>query len=99
MFFSAALNGVAVFCALLPSVVLLLPAWFRRAIVDMIPNKRVQRMKNIVDVMYKRSVEVVAEKKAGLQRGDVALSQQVGEGKDIMSILRRLLNRFGFLDY
>ena len=53
----------------------------------MTPDPRVQRMKNIVDTMYKRSIEIVDGKKTLLAKGDDALLQQVGAGKDIMSIL------------
>ena len=85
---SPAVSGIAIFRILAAPFVNLGPAWFRRAIVDMIPVKQVQRLKNVVDVMHKRSVEIVTEKKAALQRGDEVLTQQVGEGKDVMSILR-----------
>ena len=82
------MSGIAIFRILAAPFVNLGPTWFRRAIVEMIPFKQVQRLKNVVDVMHKRSVEIVTEKKAALQRGDEALAQQVGEGKDVMSILR-----------
>ena len=82
------MSGIAIFRILAAPFVNLGPTWFRRAIVDMIPFKQVQRLKNVVDVMHKRSVEIVTEKKAALQRGDEVLTQQVGEGKDVMSILR-----------
>ena len=64
------------------------PNWLRRAIVDATPLASVQYMKNIVDTMHARSCEIVAEKRAALARGDDAVKRQVGEGKDIMSILR-----------
>ena len=66
------------------------PSWLGRFFIDMIPHKRVQRLNKIIHVMHNRSVEIVTEKKVALSRGDEALSRQVGEGKDVMSILREL---------
>ena len=65
-----------------------LPSWIRGAAVDAIPSRRVQRVKNIVRTMSKRSDEIIAEKRAALQKGDESTVRQVDEGKDIMSILR-----------
>ena len=69
------------------------PMWLRRAVVDATPIARVQRMKDIVDTMYERSCDIVREKREALERGDEALKLQVGEGKDIMNILRKLASR------
>jgi hypothetical protein len=38
--------------------------------------------------MDKTSVEIYEHKKLALQRGEEAVLQQIGRGKDIMSILR-----------
>lgn len=46
-----------------------------------------QRMMRISDTLTARSLNIVNEKKRALQQGDEALKQQVGEGKDIMSVL------------
>ena len=47
-----------------------------------------RRMMEISDTMMRRSKEIIDEKKDALSKGDEALAHQVGEGKDIMSILR-----------
>lgn len=52
-----------------------------------IPIDRVQRMKQIVDTMHGRSMQIMEEKKRAVRRGDNALLEQIGEGKDVMSIL------------
>ena len=52
------------------------------------PAERVRRLIGISDTMSRRSVEIISERKAMLERGDEALKYEVGEGKDIMSILR-----------
>ena len=62
--------------------------WIRRRIVELFPHEGVQQLKSIIDVMHRRSVEIFEEKKRALEKGDEAVMHQIGEGKDIMSILR-----------
>ncbi|PIL33307.1 cytochrome P450 [Ganoderma sinense ZZ0214-1] len=73
----------------LPFVDYLGPAWFRRWLVTLMPQKSVQRMKHIVDMMYEWSKEIFEAKKALIESGDNAMLHQVGEGRDVMSILLR----------
>lgn len=64
------------------------PATFRRKIVEMLPRDGAsQHMMRISDNLTARSLKIVSDKKEALQQGDAALKQQVGEGKDIMSVL------------
>ncbi|EIW61094.1 cytochrome P450 [Trametes versicolor FP-101664 SS1] len=65
------------------------PPWFRRKLVELIPNKNVQKLRHIVDTMHERAVGIYQEKKRMLEQGDEALKDKVGEGKDLMSILLR----------
>ena len=53
------------------------------------PWKSIRELRNISDVLYETSVEIFESKKAALEAGDSALKQQVGEGKDILSILSK----------
>ncbi|KAH9918750.1 cytochrome P450 [Epithele typhae] len=64
---------------------------FKRKLVEFIgtQNSTVRRLTEIADVMHARSVEIFKEKSTALSQGDEALKQQVGEGKDVMSILLR----------
>ncbi len=64
-------------------------ASFRRHVIELIPDPNVQDFKDIVDTMEIRSKEILERKRAALRAGDEAVKQQVGEGKDIMSILRK----------
>ncbi|KAI0806598.1 cytochrome P450 [Fomes fomentarius] len=82
---------LAVLRAILGPLVFLGPSWLRRMVVSLIPAERVQRMKKIVDTMYSKSVQIIDEKKAAMKKGDTELLRQVGEGKDVMSILRGLI--------
>lgn len=65
------------------------PARLRRMIVDLMPFENVQKMRNIINVMDKTSKEVFYAKKHALLVGDENVAQQVGEGKDLMSVLRK----------
>ncbi|TBU25722.1 cytochrome P450 [Dichomitus squalens] len=58
-----------------------------RVILRHFPHAETRRMMNISDTMMRRSQEIIDGKKDALRKGDEALARQVGEGKDIMSIL------------
>ena len=60
---------------------------FNRRLLSLIPHAATQKLAKIIATMHDRSVEIFEEKKAALARGDEAVSRQIGEGKDIMSIL------------
>ena len=64
------------------------PAWFRRILLDLIPVPKVQNVKRIVDTIHERSNAIFQAKKAAIERGDQEILHMVGEGKDVMSILR-----------
>ncbi|EMD38349.1 hypothetical protein CERSUDRAFT_82603 [Gelatoporia subvermispora B] len=74
---------------LLPYVAELGPAKFRRFILDIIPDPRVQKVKYISDTVAEQSRAIFEEKKAALEHGNDAVVHQIGEGKDIMSVLMR----------
>ncbi|PCH43494.1 cytochrome P450 [Wolfiporia cocos MD-104 SS10] len=74
---------------LLPYITALGPAWFRRKLVEMIPIPTVQRLKDVTDVLERKSIEIYQSKLHALAQGDDAMLQQIGEGKDIISVLIR----------
>lgn len=73
----------------LPFLINVGPPNFRRFIVKNFPWKVLKEICNIVDVMDETSMKVFEEKRRALSKGDDAVLHQVGEGKDIMSILLR----------
>ncbi|KAM5537055.1 hypothetical protein V8D89_009201 [Ganoderma adspersum] len=77
------------FRVFMPHAAKLGPAAFRRWVVERTPLDYVQQMRRITDTMHDRSVKIFNEKKALLEKGDDALKHQIGEGRDIMSILLR----------
>lgn len=60
---------------------------FRRAVVERIPSVAVQQGRKIVDLMDNTSRDILKAKREVIQRGGEAVTQQVGSGKDIMSVL------------
>ncbi|KAH9928315.1 cytochrome P450 monooxygenase [Fomitopsis serialis] len=81
--------GLLRYALLLPYICEVGPVWFRRWLVNMIPHKRLQEMKYIVDISARKSVAIYEAKKEALQHGEEETSRQVAEGKDIFSILMR----------
>ena len=59
-----------------------------RALLRWFPGANTRNMVRIRETLDRRSREIIAEKKAALAKGDAALTHEVGEGKDIMSICR-----------
>jgi len=64
------------------------PAWLRRLVVEFTPNKAVQDLKRIVDVLQKTSESVVKERRQLLQNGDSTVMEETG-GKDILTLMLR----------
>lgn len=75
----------------IPLLVKLGPASFRRFLLDLTPNPDLQKVKKIVDVMSETSGDIYREKLSALNNGDESVLRQMGEGKDVMSILCELL--------
>lgn len=71
----------------IPLFVKLGPPRFRRFLLEMSPSPNLQKVKRTVDVMAETSNTIFREKRRSLQQGDEVVSQQVAEGKDVMSIL------------
>lgn len=70
---------------------------FRRFMLGFIPRPAMRKMIWIVDMLWDTAKQIFYNKKAALERGEDAVVHQVGEGKDIISILRMsyfLLPRF-----
>ncbi|KAI0628771.1 cytochrome P450 [Trametes polyzona] len=77
------------FGSVLPLLVKLGPAWFRRKVAQMAPIAPVQHMIHVSDTMDEVSIRIYNEKKRVLESGDDAAKVRVAEGKDIMSVLLR----------
>jgi hypothetical protein len=71
----------------LPLLAKLGPPRFRRFLVDLLPSKRIRRLRDISDVMHETSINILESKNRALHEGDEAVVKQVGSGRDIISIL------------
>ncbi|EIW62374.1 cytochrome P450 [Trametes versicolor FP-101664 SS1] len=65
----------------------IVPAGWRRTVAELIPVAALKEIIRITDTLRIRSTEIFKAKKAALLAGDEALKQQVGEGRDLISIL------------
>ncbi|KAF8212671.1 cytochrome P450 [Mycena galopus ATCC 62051] len=74
---------------MIPWAVKLGPAWARRFIVSVTPLEHVTLLKHFSDVLWNTANEVLTSKQDSLAKGDAAVAEQIGQGKDIMSILLR----------
>ncbi|TDL16050.1 cytochrome P450 [Rickenella mellea] len=83
------LSSLEAYVIFLPLLVKLGPRSFRRLLVKLIPSRRIQRVKYIIDTMYRTSQIILELKKHAIAQGDETVLKQVGEGKDIISVLLR----------
>ena len=67
------------------------PAWLRRLLLNLVPIPGVQRLRFLTENISERAEEIYRAKKAAIEEGDTQLMHAVGEGKDVMSILRELI--------
>ncbi|PSR73475.1 hypothetical protein PHLCEN_2v10767 [Hermanssonia centrifuga] len=63
------------------------PPGLRRFVAKFLPYSKMQQLREIVDTLDYQSRKVYNQKKVALEKGDAAVVQQIGEGKDIISIL------------
>lgn len=85
---SPALSAVRLYREPLIRTENIVPAWLRRAAVDLFPRgTAVHSLKEIIDTMASRSTELYNAKKAAFAKGDTEVLKQIAEGKDIMSVL------------
>ncbi|KAH9850326.1 cytochrome P450 [Lenzites betulinus] len=84
---SPAFNEIQWVRIFLPYIKYLGPAWLRRKLLDAIPNKQIQRVKYISDVVYHHSAKIFNERKEAAYQGDTAMVGRVGAGKDVMTVL------------
>lgn len=71
----------------LPIAVRVAPPAVWRWILERLPSKRVRHVLALVDNLSATSKQILAEKKLLLAKGNAAVGSQVGEGKDVMSVL------------
>ncbi|KAI0789219.1 cytochrome P450 [Abortiporus biennis] len=65
-------------------------ASFRRRLVELMPHPLIQKIKDIIDTMHFHAVDILNSKKQALKSGDEAVSDQLSQGKDIISVLLKV---------
>ncbi|KAI1793787.1 cytochrome P450 [Ganoderma leucocontextum] len=60
-------------------------AFIKRAL-GLIPHQELKHLLHLSDTIREHSLRIIEERKAALSKGDNARLQEVGEGKDIMSV-------------
>ncbi|KAF8164342.1 cytochrome P450 [Mycena galopus ATCC 62051] len=74
---------------LLPPLLRTTPASFRRWMINYIPLRDLWLARDLVNAMEDNSKIILAKKKSTISGDDVTLLEQIGQGKDIMSLLMR----------
>lgn len=87
---SPAFGAIPILRQVLPYVCNLGTPSFRRWAVRFLPSKNVQLLIKATNAMDETSKKIFYLKKAALEKGDDAVVQQIGEGRDIMSVLSEL---------
>ena len=70
------------------------PTRLGRFLAACIPHKNAQKLRSIVTEMHEQTSNIYNQKKLAIAKGDSAVVEQIGEGKDIMSILSPSLEYF-----
>jgi hypothetical protein len=73
----------------IPYIIPYIPPSLGSQLVSYVPLANVQKLRKVVEKMDQQSRQIYYEKRTALEKGDEAVAQQVGEGKDIMSILSK----------
>ena len=84
---------LGVFLQFLPLAEALIPERWLAPLGWSVPIPGLRDMMQIARTLEEKSLEIYTKKKAALLQGDEALAMQVGEGKDIMSVLRKSASR------
>ncbi|KAH9927286.1 cytochrome P450 monooxygenase [Fomitopsis serialis] len=74
---------------LLPYLREIIPPSLRGTLARMVPISTAREMKYNADYIAQRSQDIFNMKKRALEQGDAAVAEQIGRGKDIMSILMK----------
>ena len=64
----------------------------RRFVVDLLPWDDLHHMRDMVDYMHTIASGIYESKKRAFKKGDEAVTQQIGRGKDLISILSKPAN-------
>ncbi|KAH9941852.1 cytochrome P450 [Epithele typhae] len=73
----------------LPYIPSIGPPAFQAKVVELFPHRGIQGVKRFIDRLHDESLKIYRGKIAAMEKGNEEVLKQVGEGKDVMSILIR----------
>jgi hypothetical protein len=71
----------------LPFLMKLLPAGIRRCMIDYVPLPDLHLVRDLVDALDHTSRSILSRKKQALDEKDTVQTEQIGQGKDITTLL------------
>ena len=66
-----------------------IPSSVKRLVVRYAPIASLQKFRKVVEIMNHNAQNIYNTKKTALDKGDEAVVQQIGEGKDLLSIMSK----------
>ena len=75
---------------LLPYIVKIGSPEMRRKALEMFPRGLVSEIREVSDILTEASTQVLRQKRSALEKGDEAMENMAGKGKDILSVLCKL---------
>ena len=76
---------------ILPLLLRTMSPGLRRKLIDYVPLPDLHLARDLVDILDGTTKTILAKKKQGLRLGDSVIREQIGQGKDITSLLRQSL--------
>ncbi|KAK7043765.1 hypothetical protein VNI00_008377 [Paramarasmius palmivorus] len=73
----------------LPLLMKILPPKFRRLLIDYVPLPDLRIARDLVDILDKTSRDILFRKRQALDAGDALVAEQIGQGKDVTSLLMK----------